>query len=60
MAFLTLAALNCMKPHVCFPVTAQSLQTSGHSFLLCLLQLRDAELDLLLEGLLASRGQGTC
>ena len=56
MTFLILEALNFMKLHACFPVTSQSLQTSGYSFLLVLLQLRDAELDLLFEGLLASCG----
>ena len=56
MTFLILEALNVMKLHACFPVTSQSLQTSGYSFLLVLLQLRDAELDLLFEGLLASCG----
>ena len=56
MTFLTLEALNFMKLHVCFPATSQSLQTSGYSRLLSVLQLRDAELDLLFAGLLGSCG----
>lgn len=56
MTFLTLEALNFMKLHACFPVTSQSLQTSGYSCLLSVLQLRDAELDLLFAGLLGSCG----